>query len=513
MNANLLIDDVFGIRLPSGERQSLSLPALLQALGRGEVESFTGIQRHQADAFHIFLCYLAGTVLDREGESSPIQDEAFWLAGLRRLTGRDDDDAWMLVVEDPARPAFMQPPLPNVEFLSTFSGKYITPDGIDILQLAKNHDRKGARGSSSPTEAWVYALITMQSLSGYLGGKREVARMNTGRGSRVCVETIRTYQISGRWNQDVGRLLGHIEDLLPPHKPYRRDGHVLLWTLPWDGETSLAIDSLHPFYIEVARLVRLQFDGTSIVALDRRTSVGRIEAKSLKGNVGDPWIPIHAEKSSALTVTERGFTAQLLRDLILGTGKYIPAAMQSLDRDEREAWFHASVLVRGQGTTDGYHEARIYIVPRAKNLLLQHGEALDRLGKLSDWALTRARDVRSKALRPALFALVEGGPEQWPDTNRREAGHWVDSWLARYDQHWASGYFPWLWRTIDQADESARAEWLCELQALAMSVLEDALQTAPQRTGRRYRGKVRATGLFHGAFRRHFNQEMTNVAD
>ena len=512
MNANLLLDNVFGIQRPSGERQSLSLPALLQALGQGEVESFTGVQRHQADAFHIFLCYLAGAVLDWEGESSPVQDEAFWLDGLRRLTGRDDDDAWTLVVEDPTRPAFMQPPLPSVEFLSTFSGKYITPDGIDILQLAKNHDRKGARGSSSPAEAWVYALITMQSMSGYLGGKREVARMNTGSGSRVCVETIRTFQVSDRWGQDVGRLPGYIENLLSPRKPYRRGGHLLLWTLPWDGETSLAIDSLHPFFIEVARLARLQFEKNSVTALDRRTSVSRIEAKALKGNVGDPWIPIHAEKSSALTVAERGFTAQLLRDLILGTGKYVPASMQSLDRDEREAWFHASVLVRGQGTTDGYHEARVYIAPKAKKLLLQRGDARDRLGKLSDWALTRARDVRSKALRPALFALVEGGPEQWPDTNRREAGHWVDSWLARYDQHWATGYFPWLWQTVDQTDEAARTGWLAELQKLAMGVLEDALQTAPQRTGRRYRGKVRATGLFHSALRRHFSEEMSDVA-
>jgi CRISPR system Cascade subunit CasA len=211
-------------------------------------------------------------------------------------------------------------------------------------------------------------------------------------------------------------------------------------------------------------------------------------------------------------VTEKGFTAQLLRDLILGTGKYIPAAMQSLDRDEREAWFHASVLVRGQGTTDGYHEARVYIAPKAKKLLLQRSEARNRLGELSEWALKRAGEVRYNCLRRALFSLIEGGPsERELETKRREVGQWVDTWLARYDQHWGSGYFPWLWRTIEQTDEAARGDWLGELRALAMRVLEDALQTAPQRTGRRYRGKVRATGLFHGAFRRHFDKEMKNV--
>lgn len=511
MNANLLLDDVFGVQLPSGERCVLSLPALLQALGRAEVESFTGIQRHQLDAFHIFLCYLAATVLDREGHTDASQDETYWRGGLRNLVGRDDDDAWTLRVDDPTRPAFMQPPLPDISYLSTFSGKYLTPDGIDVLQLAKNHDRKGARGAGSSAEAWVYALVAMQSMSGYSGGKREVSRMNSGAGSRVCVETITAYQASERWIRDVVLLLRYIENILPPNRPFRRDGYVLLWTLPWDGDTSLAIDSLHPFFIEVARLVRLHSDGTRITALDKRTSVNRIQAKSLRGNVGDPWIPIHAEKSSALTVSQSGFTAELLSDLILSRGKYIPAAMQVFDRDEREAWFHASVLVGGQGTTDGYHEARIYIPPKAKKRLLLQGEARDRLGALSNWALTRAREIRSKALRPALFALVEGGPEQWPDTNRREAGNWVETWLARYDQKWSSGYFPWLWGTVDQTDEAARAEWLGELQALARSILEDSLQAAPQRMGRRYRGKVRATGLFHNAFRKHFGRELSDV--
>jgi CRISPR system Cascade subunit CasA len=198
--------------------------------------------------------------------------------------------------------------------------------------------------------------------------------------------------------------------------------------------------------------------------------------------------------------------------LIIAQEAYEASAMQALSQGSGPAWFHASVLVRGQGTTDGYHEACVYIAPKAKRLLLQGGEGRDRLATLSDWALTRARDVRGKALRPALFALIEGGPEQWPDTSRREAGQWVDTWLARYDQHWATGYFPWLWQITEKTDEAARAKWVGELRELAERVLDDALQAAPQRTGRRYRGKVRASGLFHGAFHKHFNEEMSNVA-
>lgn len=514
MNANLLLDDVFGVQLPSGERRSLSLPALLQALGRGEVESFTGIQRHQADAFHIFLCYLAGAVLDREGESDPVQDEAFWLAGLRRLTGRDDDDAWTLVVDDPTRPAFMQPPVPSAKEFENYKPKAATPDELDVLQTAKNHDLKGARLSGATAEAWALALISMQTMSGYGGsGNYGICRMNGGYGSQPCVACNTDLQPSHRWKEDVPRLLERLEMMLCEPWPYQHNSNCLLWLIPWDGKTGLGLNALHPFFIEVSRLVRLTVAGKSMIAVGASAKTARITVtKETKGNVGDPWIPIRRKDQSALNVQGRGFDPELLRDLILTNVNHQPAPMQSLSPDEGPAWFHASALARGEGTTDGYHEARIYIAPRPKKLLLQDGEARDQLGKLSDWALTRARDVRSKALRPALFALVEGGPEQWPDTNRREAGHWVDSWLARYDQQWASGYFPWLWRTIDQTDEAARAEWLGELQVLAMRVLEDALQAAPQRTGRRYRGKVRAAGLFHGAFRRHFNQEMNNVA-
>ena len=382
MNANLLIDDVFGIRLPSGERQSLSLPALLQALGRGEVESFTGIQRHQADAFHIFLCYLAGTVLDREGESSPIQDEAFWLAGLRRLTGRDDDDAWTLRVDDPTRPAFMQPPVPNAKEIETYKPKAETPDKLDVLQTAKNHDLKGTRLSGATVEAWALALISMQTMSGFLGqGNYGICRMNGGFASRPCVASYTDLQPACRWHEDVARLMARLGALLQPPWAFRRNGYVLLWLVPWDGTMGLGLDTLHPFFVEVCRLVRLMPAGESLTAFGKPSRAARITtSKETAGNLGDPWIPLKREGQAAFTASGRGFHPELLRDLIITQESYQSAAMQALPAGAGPAWFHASVLVRGQGTTDGYHEARIYIAPRAKNLLLQHGEARDRLG-------------------------------------------------------------------------------------------------------------------------------------
>ena len=68
---NLLTDLVFRVRTPEGPATA-SLPELLALLGEDRVDSLPGLQRHQEDAFHIFLCYLAGAVLDHE--TNPVLD-------------------------------------------------------------------------------------------------------------------------------------------------------------------------------------------------------------------------------------------------------------------------------------------------------------------------------------------------------------------------------------------------------------------------------------------------------
>lgn len=517
MNANLLLDDVFGIETPAGERRTLSLPALLAALGDGEAEHLTGIQRHQADAFHMFLCYLAGAALDQTGETDPTQNESFWRDALRQLAGRDDDDAWTLLVDDPTKPAFMQPPVPNRADFDSYKPKAATPDELDVLQTSKNHDLKAARLNKATAEAWSLALISVQTMRGHAGrGNYPVCRIKGAYSARVCVASNTSLQPSRRWQEDMARLLKGLHTLLPPQRPFHRNGYRLLWLVPWDGKTGLGLDTLHPLFIEICHLFRLTNGRGKLLCLDRPAQAARITvSKETAGNVGDPWIPLDPKDQAALSISTRGFHAQLLRDLIISPENYIPAMMQSFDTNSKSAWFHASAVARNpnrQGVSEGYHEARIYISPKAKSFLLQGGQPRERLADLSDWALTRARDVRSKALRPALFALVEGGPGKWPDTGRREAGQWVDSWLTRYDHRWADGYFPWLWNTIDQSDEAARRDWLSGLKALADGVLEQAVDGAPQRTGRRYRGKVRASGLFHSQFKRHFQQEMSDAA-
>src|SRR5690625_3777739 len=63
---NLLIDPVFQV-MRHGGRETVTLPELLARLGRDEVDALPGLQRHQVDTIHIFLCYLAANVLVAQG--------------------------------------------------------------------------------------------------------------------------------------------------------------------------------------------------------------------------------------------------------------------------------------------------------------------------------------------------------------------------------------------------------------------------------------------------------------
>lgn len=513
MNANLLTDEVFGAELTDGDRRRLSLPALLAGLAAGSVTTLTGPQHHQRDAAHMFLCYLAAAVLDQAGRDTPQGDEAFWRDGLRQITARDDDHAWTLVVDDFTAPAFMQPPIPDQKSAASFKFRAHTPDELDVLQTAKNHDLKRARATSASAEAWALTLLSAQTASGFLGrGNYGVSRMNGGFGCRVCVATMTELGASPRWRQDVQRLLSGIDRLLRPARPYRRDGVCLLWLPPWDGKTGLGMSELHPFFIEICRRYRLTNTADGIVAVASPADAARIIVPDeVRGDMGDAWTPIRRADRAALTVSGQGFTPERLRDLVLTHQDYEPAPMQALAGEGTSAWFHASVLVRGQGTTDGYHEARIYIPAKAKRLLLAGGAERDRLATISEWALDRARDVRARALRPALFALLEGGPDGWPDTKRREMTAWVDTWTHRYDAFWSEGYFPWLWSAVDAADSAARTQWLRRLTERAQAVIDTALDAAPRRSGRRYRARVRARGLFDNAIHRHFAEELRDV--
>lgn len=505
---NLLTDPLLRVQTRA-ELRSMNLPALLEALGRDEVEHLVGIQRHQEDAFHVFLCYLAGAVLSRQESKDPVQDQDFWRRGLRTLAGEAGDAAWTLVVDDLSRPAFMQPPLPPEDH-QKLKPKAETPDALDLLVTSKNHDVKQNRATRSHPDSWVYALVSVQTMDGFAGqGNRGISRMNSGYGNRSVVELIRTRRPGGRWRDAVARLLEHRRDVLAGPYGYDPQGLVLVWTELWDGGTSLPLSRLDPFYVEICRRLRLRGSDAAVVRADfLSSSADRIAAKELRGMVGDAWLPVdlgppdaRRAGEKALTVSPAGLTPELLRRLVFADGLELTPLQKPMPDWRGDLWLRVSVLVRGQGITEGFHEREIPIPPRAQRRLFGQRGALKStpLAALAKSATEIAGQMQNRVLKPAVFTYLEGAPEKLQFD--RDS---VQAWWTRFEQRfvslWFDGYFPWLWSVPDDFDEEVQLhEWTVRMRDLARRVLREVEQTMPQHAGFPYRIRVRAEQRFLGA--------------
>ena len=269
MTGNLLTENLISVVMQGGTVARMTLPGALAALQRDEVAGFEAVQPHQAHPWHAFLVQLAALALEGE-ELPPLvpgradlpgpADEVIWAARLRRLTPEHPDDApWTLAVEDLAKPAFLQPPVPEGTW-KVFKKTLHTPDDLDMLISARNHGLKSSRMRAADVEDWLFALLTLQTFEGYFGNTNwGISRMNGGFATRPGVQLISRPTHGGRWVRDVRVILenpDHFREHALPFDPI--DGVRLLWLVPWDGTRSLELRELHPLFIEICRRVRLQ---------------------------------------------------------------------------------------------------------------------------------------------------------------------------------------------------------------------------------------------------------------
>jgi len=508
---NLLTDSLLRAVTDRGE-EALTLPGLLAALGQDRVDHLVGLQRHQADAFHVFLCCLAGAVLARDGETDPVQSEAYWREGLRSLAGEAGDDAWTLVVPDLSRPAFMQPPLPAADH-DRLKPIASSADALDVLVTSKNHDVKRERARFSTPDEWVYALVSLQTMSGYLGsGNQGIVRMNGGYGNRPIVELVRSHRMGSRWRDAVARLLRYRRQVLDEGFGYDPDGLVLVWLEPWDGRSSLPLSRLDPFHVEICRRVRLTTAGTTIRAASVRADAPRIGAKELKGVVGDAWLPVDLAADGrnregavqALTVPPRGLTPDILRRLVFADGLRTTPLQQPGEGWKGPLWLTASVLVRGEGRTDGFHECHIPIPPPVQPRLFGPPEKREPLAQLGKTAVEYAGIVENRVLKPAIFTYLEAAPASL-ELDRAATNAWWQRFAGRFGGLWAESYFPWLWSVPDPFEEErVLAQWVTILRDHALTVLDEARMALPRRAGRQYRAWVAADRTFWGSLYRAF---------
>ncbi len=459
------------------------------------ISAFPALRAHQRHAWHAFLSQLGAIALHAAGVADPPTEEAAWCGLLRGLTHDDpDDDAWHLVTP-PGRPALLQPPVPDgfagLKKLTT------TPDGLDMLVTAKNHDLKQAVMAEAAPEDWLFALLTLQTMEGFLGaGNYGISRMNGGFANRAALGIAPPGGVGAHVRRDILRLRAERRTIAERYGYAADGGTALVWRLPWDGTTSLQIETLDPLYIEICRRVRLIRTDGVIGARAGASKVPRIVSVA-GGLTGDPWAPSRTEKDGSakvLTVNADGFGYRRMVELIFPENGRPSLLQEAADNDAADGLsLVARALARGQGKTEGYHERRVPLSRRVRQML--GSRATDPAAEAARRRVELAGEVQNRVLRPALLALFQNGPERI-DLRHDASARKADTFLVTFDNEIDRDFFPRLWEELEADDpdtgRARRAAWVRDLLGHARTIVDEADHAAPKSAHRRYRARVRA---------------------
>lgn len=461
-----------------------SLPGLLAAMARGKVQGFPALRPHQRPAWHMFLVQLSVMALDATGRRDLPQDEVDWRAALRALTpGFPDDEPWLLIGTDRTHPAFLQPADPGG---LKWSG-VATPDALDMLITSRNHDVKREIARQAAPQDWVFALVSLQTMEGFGGaGNYGIARMNGGSSSRVMLGLAPArpgsalIDLSAWWARDVTCLLEGRGGI---------GGKTLIWQDPWPEGQVLDLTSLDPLFIEVCRRIRLTGHDDRITAERSTSNAARIAGKEAKGNIGDPWAPVHLSEGKSLTLGDQDWSHELLFKLLFRSPPewaVPPLAQRQASEAKGPMLLLAEAFARGNSKTDGF-KSRIVPVPMAVVRYL-FGE------RVQDIAPLVLEDIAAVdlALRNGLATVAVGGVRE-----KLAKPHFARSQPAREALRRQADllFFPELWArmaaTTDADFTPLRRDFLERLSRIAREEFVRALPAIPCASLMRPRAEAR----------------------
>ena len=488
---SLLTDPLFHVDTRDG-RSEVTLPDVLAALSASTtgIVSFNALQAHQEQPWHAFLVQVAAMAIERQDLSPSSADE--WQDALITLAG-GEASAWCLVEENPRKPAFLQSPIPEGSLSeASYKDDTATPDQLDLLVTSKNHDVKRKRIVAPRPEHWVFALVSLQTMEGFMGaGNYGIARMNGGYGNRPMVAMSSGLAWADRFQRDVHVLRAHRENL---SDRYDLSGKPLLWLYDWDGKEGIDIQTCDPYFVEVCRRIRFTRENGTLTCWRTTTKGQRIEgAKKLKGLTGDPWTPVAKDGAKALTLSGSGFSYTKLNDILMGTEYERPPTLK-IRAENETMYLMAQSLVRGMGETEGLHQRIVPIPNKALKRLGKKSER-ERLARRAEARIKLADKVQRNVMYPAIGTLLGGG-----DTDAIDSDD-VSPWLSAFDDAVNTVFFDRLWASVDVDEGEAARDWAQFLWQEAQAQFSNAAQHAPTSSTRFWRARSAARSVFYGSAR------------
>lgn len=484
-------------RAVDGVTVHASLPQLLVALAADEVRDYPALRPHQRHPWHAFLVQLAAIALHQAERTTAFETADEWRDALLALTPDDPEGAAWCLVSPPNRPALLQAPVVGGS-LAEWNSVAFAADEIDMLVTSKNHDIKASRARRSKPEDWLFSLLSLQTQEGFLGaGNYGISRMNGGFASKPGVGVAAIGLQGARWSRDISALLAHRERTVEERGLQGEGGLALVWLAPWDGFGSLSFAALDPFYIEICRRIRLQSSGGEIRSIGTGSKAARIAAKALNGLTGDAWTPIDKEGEKALTITSDGFSYKLVSELMFG-GKYQPPVAQTLPKtaNGQRLVFITQGVTRGQGKTEGYHERRVPISPKARGLMASNQK--DVLARLAAQRIAEVGGVRTLLWVSLAILFASGKAVDDSKGNKAKATKFSDPFERAEDAR----FFDDLNEEIEAVDPDAiRLLWMQGLVERAEAVLKNAFDAGPRNGIQKYRAQSAALSRFHGGLR------------
>lgn len=496
MTYDLLTSPVIRLVTSDG-MQHLTLPETLAALMRDEITAFPALRPHQRHAWHMFLVQLCAVALHRAGERAIPTGADDWTELLLDLTD-GAPEPWSLVVADLSKPAFLQPPMPEGN-LAALKNTIPTPDALDVLITSRNFDLKSAVAADAQPDDWVFALVSLQTMEGFLGaGNYGIARMNGGFSARPFLGLA---PLSGgmgaHLHRDIRAMLTGRDRLLQNHDGlYDDEGIALVWLEPWNGTASLRLTRLDPWFIEICRRVRFVPDGAGFRVVGGGSAAARIDAKAQNGVTGDFWAPVNDAEGKSFSLDARGFSYRVLCRLLFGEGSKrlfrLPPAMIA-QPGETDMALVARGVTRGQGKTEGFHER---VVPVHRGLLraTTDEDVRQTLGQIADRQQREIAQITG-ALRLGCAVIAKGGGADKPGKDDYAL---AEPYTRRLEAEAEAGFFDMLERRLSEGD-AAKAGYLRALIQTAQRLLAEASEAIPCAAHARWRARVRAPAAFRGA--------------